>query len=142
MGVVDDTGNYSGTYNLSSSILPGSLTIKVGPNIFIDDGEGSIVKDNVIYGDVIYKDFAGNANVTFNFVGTEADDGEEVVLTFISEMGTAVAKSFGESFNGVTLEFYKLDYKNKDVQIIMGLKFGQQINFQHLLSRTFRFHFC
>ena len=122
MGIVDGTGNYSGTYNLSSSILPGSLTIKIGPNIFIDDGEGSIVKDNVIYGDVIYKDFAGNANVTFNFVGTEADDGEEVVLTFISEMGNVVAKSYGESFNGATLEFYKLDYKNKDVTDYYGLK--------------------
>ena len=122
MGVIDDAGSYTGTYNVSSTILPGSVTVTIGSNIFVDDGNGSIVKDNVDYGDIIYKDNAGNANITFTYNGAVELADTDVVLSFINEMGNAVAKSFGESFNGATLEFYKLDYKNKDTTNYYGLK--------------------
>lgn len=121
IGQVDLNGKYNGTYTVNSSILPGSLVISIGNNIFKDDGNGSIVRSGVDYGDVVYKDTSGNASVTFNYDSVESI-GVDIELTFISEMGNVVARSYGESFNGATFEFYKQDLKNKDITKYYGLR--------------------
>jgi phage tail sheath protein FI len=116
---------------IANAVIPGDVIISVESkdgttvsNKYVDDGAGNItpVKNTTTdksYGTIEYRirntsTGAMSAEIEFKYAGgaNTTDTPLTVTVSYIKEMGTITAYSYGVAYNSTIIQFYQEDFKN------------------------------